>query len=115
LLNAILFIIKFVFVSIFILILGNTIRWDGKTLSDQVKMGMSHAEESLFYHDITKWATHVTDDARKGWSHQNPKTSHPKSELQKTEYLKEYKDELTPTERQKLRALIKELNTSTPD
>jgi hypothetical protein len=79
--------IKLVIFSLLVLILGNWLHWDGRTISDQVKMGMSHAEESSVVHSLRSWAQKITLNAREG-------------------------EEITTSERQKLKALIKELNSS---
>lgn len=38
--------IKFGLFATLILVLGQWIRWDGRTLSDQVRVGMAHAERA---------------------------------------------------------------------
>ena len=85
--------------SIFILILGNTVQWDGMTISDQVRLKMSHAEEYGLVGTMRDWAEQVTHDARRGFQ---KKLSQPSS----------VKEEIHSSERQKLKALIRELNSS---
>src|SRR4051794_25961438 len=102
------FCIRFLLLSGLILVLGNWVEWDGKTISDQVKVGMSHAEEYPVFTNFRDWATKITTDAQKGMKHKL------KSGL-KTETSPSEQEEISSTERQKLRALIRELNTSHTD
>ena len=98
--------VRLLFLSVVILVLGNWLRWDGKTLSDQVKVGMSHAEESPVYTSIRDWAKRLTTDAQKGMKNKV------KSGLKTETSSPTEKEEISSTERQKLRALIRELNSS---
>jgi hypothetical protein len=66
--------------SLGILVLGHLVSWDGRTVSDQIKSQLSHAES---------WAEHKVDVIRNG--------DHPR-------------ETISPSERQKLRQLIRELN-----
>ena len=110
-LSTIHFCVKFLLLSIFILVLGNWVRWDGRTISDQVKVGMSHAEESQIYNDIRSWATRVTNDARKGVQNKVNSNLKLKTEADSSNDVPE-KEDISSTERQKLKALIRELNSS---
>lgn len=92
------FLLKFTIFSLLILVLGNWLRWDGKTISDQVKLRMSHAEEAGILGTVKGWADRVTHDAKQGFKRKM--TEMPMQE------------EISPTERQKLKALIRELNSS---
>jgi hypothetical protein len=91
--------LKIVFFSLMVLVLGNWLRWDGKTLSDQIKHQMSHAESSHLAGAVRGWAEKVTHDARKGI----------KNNFDQPE---EEEEDISPSERQKLKALIRELNSS---
>lgn len=93
--------IKFVCLAVFVLVLGNWIKWDGRTLSDQVKVRMSHAERSDLYGEVRDWTQKITYDARKGTG----KNVNPALPVVPTE-------EFAASERQKLKALIQELNSS---
>jgi hypothetical protein len=95
------FCLKLAAFSVIILILGNWIRWDGRTISDQVKLRMSHAERTNWAGTVRNWAERVTHDAREGMQKKKENTN--SSEPQ---------EELTSSERQKLKALIRELNSS---
>jgi hypothetical protein len=94
------FCVKLVIFSVLVLVLGNWLHWDGRTISDQVKVKMSHAERSDLFGAVRNWADKVTYDARKGvqrkLGHSTP----------------EQNEEITSSERQKLKALIQELNSS---
>jgi hypothetical protein len=91
------FCVKFIVFSILVLVLGNRLHWNGKTISDQVKIGMSHAEESNVWDSVHKFTKQLSQDAREGF------VKRPQNAAS---------DDISPTERQKLRALIRELNTT---
>lgn len=93
------FCLRVLIFSIAILVLGNWLRWDGKTLSDQIKHQMSHAESSRFAGAVRDWAEKVTHDTR---------SSLPKS----LDHSDPEEEDISPSERQKLKALIRELNSS---
>ncbi len=92
------FFIKFSFFSILVLILGNWLSWDGMTISDQIKLKMSHAEESGILESVRDWADKISRDAKKGFQNKVSQVSTP--------------EEIPSSERQKLKALIRELNGS---
>ena len=89
------YVIKLVLFSAFILILGNAVHWEGKTISDQVKLRMSHAERSDLYGSVRGWAEKITLDAKQGATQRAKRV---------------FVEEIAPSERQKLNALIRELN-----
>lgn len=119
--NAMGWLIKVTLFSIVILVLGNWIHWNGKTVSDQVKTQISHAERSDIATSLRRWTGNVTQDVRT----QSRKTAHrkepsPEASLEGSgDATGRPSDEVKPmekipsSERQKLRALIQELNTST--
>lgn len=92
--------IKFLLFSLVILILGNWIKWEGKTISDQVKIKMAHTEPAHIMNQVRGWAEKITYDARKG--------------IQKKLVSADESDdsEIPSSERQKLKALIQELNST---
>jgi hypothetical protein len=94
-------VIKTAIFAIIVLVLGNWLRWDGKTISDQVKIGMAHAEKQNILQSVRVWAEQITHDAKQGLRR---KPSQPLTS-QSTE-------EISSSERQKLKALIRELNSS---
>ncbi len=91
------YLIKLALFSVLVLILGNAVHWEGKTISDQIKIRMSHAERSDIYGSVRTWAEKLTLDAKKG-------------ALKKADQLRG--EDILPSERQKLKALIRELNNS---
>lgn len=123
--NALGWLAKITLFSILVLFLGNWVHWNGKTVSDQVKTQISHAERSDFANSIRRWTGNVTQDvrktARKSVHHKNeaPRSveeSSPETSVGETERTSaEVKpmEKIPSSERQKLRALIQELNTST--
>lgn len=81
------FLIRLSFFTIIVLVLGNTVKWKGRTISDQIRLKISHAERLL----------------------QNPK-GHFKLEEESRRFI----DKIPPSERQKLKDLIRELNSEAP-
>jgi hypothetical protein len=102
-LKALGFCVKVTLFSLLVLILGNWLRWDGKTISDQVRLRMSHAERSNVLGAVRGWAEKITHDARKGIQKKLDQT---------TTSTEEEEEEIPSSERQKLKALIRELNSS---
>ena len=90
---------KVILFTAVVLVLGNWFHWGGKSISDQVKTGMAHAEKNPWISDAKDWATSVTEDVKMGILKNGGKKA---SRLEV--------EEVTGSERQKLRALIKELN-----
>jgi hypothetical protein len=112
--------IKITLFSILILVLGNWIHWNGRTVSDQVKTQISHAERSGLASSIRRWTNNVAQDVRSEGHEEARKTIRHKSENRPKEMEPaEASDDVKPmekipsSERQKLRALIQELNTTT--
>ena len=97
--RAIGFLIKISLFSLLVLILGNWIRWNGVTISDQIKFQMAHAEKSAVWMNITQWSENMVHDARDGFKK--------KPQLRSTEL-----EDHPSSERRKLKALIQELNTN---
>ena len=97
-------------VSIFaavILVLGNYFKWGGRTVSDQVKTQMAKAETLEVPDTVRGWTRGILGDARRGARISNtllrPRT---------IEQRPEEGTEIPSSERQKLKALIRDLNTS---
>ncbi len=95
------FSLKIALLSTLVLILGNWVRWDGKTISDQVKLKMAHAERTHLLGTMRGWAEKLTQDARKGIQRKAEQITGAPPQ-----------DEISSSERQKLKALIRELNSS---
>ena len=51
--------------ALIVIILANWIRLDGKTISDQVKTQLSHAEKSQIVKDVKSWTKETTDEISK--------------------------------------------------
>ena len=115
--------LKFALFSIGVLILGNWIRWDGKTVSDQIQTRVSHAENSDMAEKVKSWSKELIDDTKKASSHSAKKSIHGAaapsgasthetvSAHSISNEIRNPSEEIPPTERQKLRALIRELNS----
>jgi hypothetical protein len=119
------FIVKVALFSLVVLIIGNWARWDGKTISDQVKTQLSAAQRLEIAEQIKEITKKVTGDAKKGL--QKIKTNGGRSSLpssakeEKTALARstgipspDTEEPISASERQKLRALIRELNHSQP-
>lgn len=54
-----------------VLALSHYVRWDGKTISDQMKTSLSQAERSAPVKAVKKTATELLSDAKKAGSESN--------------------------------------------
>ncbi len=121
--------IKTALFALIILLLGNLVRWDGRTISDHVRAQTAKLERSNSFKGARGWAEKISEDAKEGLKKvPNPladklQPASPSTasdmERQETKHadrrekLKNPPQERIPaSERQKLRALIEELNTS---
>src|SRR5277367_1749199 len=97
--RAIFWVMRLAIFSVIVLALGNWIHWRGKTISDQVQVNLSHAEQM----------TGQAAENAKTWVVEKKKQAENAlgDAKQKTEDVPEH---IAPSERQKLRALIRELN-----
>lgn len=107
-LNALGWIIKVCIFSIVVLILGNSIHWGKKTISDEIKIQMAHAQESSSFKSFKHWSETLLEDAKEGakkkWNSLTLKNTQTE-----TQGLSE-EDEIPSSEKQKLQTLIQELN-----
>jgi hypothetical protein len=55
-------IVKAAFISVVILVLGNTLEYHGKTLSDQVRSSLSHAESSNAVDGMKTWTHEISSN-----------------------------------------------------
>ena len=94
------FVLKLGALSLIVLILGNLIHWKGRTISDQVKSQMSQAQRLELVGQVKHWSNKVVHDANVGGSSIGNSRVRANRESQ----------EILPSERQKLRQLIRELN-----
>lgn len=100
------FILKVFTFSIVVLILGNWLKFRDKTISDQIKTEISHAERSDLAGKIRTWADHLSEDMRQGFKKKiNFENRNRVAEIHTPETI-------TTSERQKLKNLIQELNRS---
>ena len=93
-------IVKLVIFICVVLVLGSTLKWHGKTISDQVKTQVSHAEGLPLASQIMSEWDKLLQDSKIGAARMQ-KTSEGKPQ-----------EVIPPSERQKLKALIRELNSS---
>lgn len=84
-------IVKSALFAVIVLVIANVVKVGDRTVSDQVKTEIAHAENSEFAGKVRHLAERVTHDARTG---QRKKI-----------------EAIPASERQKLRALMKELNS----
>lgn len=81
------------------------LKWDGITISDQIRTHLSHAETPDLVGTAKHWVKRSTASVTK--KTRQISTSAPDSEQKDSE-----RDEISATERQRLRNLIQDLNTS---
>lgn len=74
-----------------ILVLGNIVQIRGRTVSDQIKTQMSHAERLLPVQPLEEWRQKIKNSSN--------------------ELLEAADEEILPSERKKLQSLLKELNS----
>lgn len=112
-LKAIGWIFKTALFALLVLVLGNLITWRGETISDQVRMGLSHAEPSRLVERVKSWSSQLNSDARAGARRRvGPGGPQSKAEPARAprEEARGEDTEIVSSERQKLRALIQELS-----
>ena len=116
--KAIAYVIKASLFTLLILVLGNWVRWDGRTISDHVKSTMAAVtrgeKPSRTEKPVAKSIDHAMDKTMtkiRSWKDristgENETSSSAKSGRSTAEI-----DRISPNERQKLRSLIQELNS----
>jgi hypothetical protein len=115
--KAIGWIIKVSVFAALVLVAANWVRVGGKTVSDQVKTQMSHAERSELVGTVKDWATTVTKDAQRSFEkranlHNTARPPNPMLRSSEDGNAGDRSSEFPSSERQKLQALIRELNAS---
>jgi|GEM_PF-1020651 hypothetical protein len=88
--------IKLMIFAIIILILGVTLQWNGKSLSDHVQAEVEKAKTSNWYLSLKIWSKKITQEAYHGFQKQLSQTSSP--------------EQISDVEKDKLKNLMKELN-----
>jgi hypothetical protein len=97
--------IKICVFSLIVLLIGNSVRWRGRTISDQVRTHLAHADPVGIVSEVRVWAEGWLGDFSKKEPRskgRSPGGSAP-SDSAAT-------DDISVSERQKLRALIRDLN-----
>jgi hypothetical protein len=120
--KAIGWLIKAALFAALVLVLGNLVHWKGRTVSDQVRVGIAHAERSDVADKLKDWTSNTADDLEdhvpknviEGAKHLR---LHPLKKIAANSVSRSEEDQsderLPSSERQKLRALIRELNSPT--
>lgn len=101
---------KTLFFAGIVLILGSLIKWDGRTISDQVKTGVAKAERSPWLKKTQNWVI----EQKKDWlepSQRKPLQRNKNNTAQSQRWDGPNEQHPTYREREKLRSLIQELNT----
>lgn len=104
--RAIAWMLKLAIFTVLVLVLSHSVKWDGKTVSDRMKTHMSSLQRSGVVENAKSWAEKVTDDARQGIGKSIGGAT------DKAQKGASPEERIAPTERQKLRTLIRELNGS---
>jgi hypothetical protein len=112
-LKPIFFVIKLAVFASAVLVLGNLVHWQGRTVSDQVKLRMASAQRSErglteTAGKLKSWAGDLVSDSRKATRATVSGTTGNQVSVSADKPL----DDIHPSERQKLRALIRELNAA---
>jgi hypothetical protein len=98
--------IKISLFAIVVLVLGHYVRWNGRTVSDQVKSQLSHAERTDWAEKVREVSDRITTP--KSSAERAPNRA-PKASVSNADESK-LDEEIASSERQKLKALIQELN-----
>lgn len=128
-LKAIGWLIKASAFAIVVLVIANYLKIGSKTVSDHLKTQLSHAENAEVVGEVKDWAQHVTKDHRGGILKKvnietgaaalknEPVLARAKAAIAPARKTASAEagtaaEEISSTERQKLRALMRELNSS---
>ena len=105
--------LKLAALAVVILVLGNWIRWDGKTVSDHVRSQMSHAEKADLTGKVKEWADEAVEKGKRAVTgaraEEKPRQDKPRAQARNGG--KKRSEDIFQSERQKLRDLIRELNS----
>jgi hypothetical protein len=120
------FLAKTAVFSLLVLALGSWVRWDGRTISDRMKTQINQAERSNAADEIRAWTHHLgrraQDTLRDGFGRAVPRrwrssraaspayTDRIETRASAENTAPPPSEQIAPTERQKLRALIRDLN-----
>lgn len=128
-LRAISWLVKASVFALIVLIVGNTFKVGNKTINDQVKTQLSHAERAEVVGEVKDWARQITSDQKAGIEKKisaernallgasrnalaNATKAEPAQARPKIAPRITANEEIPSSERQKLRALMRELNTA---
>jgi hypothetical protein len=125
-LKAIGFVFKCTLFAVVVLILGNWVKWDGHTASERVTRWIHQARSNRTVGEVAekvgdqtrRWARGLTSDAKAGAQSRVPESQRDQSTLSQAGPQRDGRtdpaktESISPSERQKLRALIRELNSS---
>ena len=125
-LRAIGFFLKCTLFAAVVLVLGNWIRWEGYTASERVTRWIHQAQRNQTVGEVAekvgdqtrRWARGITTDARSAAQARGPESTKDQSPSSQAAPQRDSRldpartESISPTERQKLRALILELNSS---
>jgi hypothetical protein len=113
--KAIGWLIKTALFAALVLVIGNLVNWKGRTVSDQVKVQLSHAERTELGEKLKDWTSDTKtyrDDLVRETTHEAKKLTHLRPHTAVAANGEgEPSEQLPSSERQKLRALIRELNS----
>jgi hypothetical protein len=104
--KAIGWLLKLTIFAALVLVLGNYFKWGGKTVSDQVKTQMAKAQSLEVPTAVQGWASELISDTGQG-SRKGPVLRKAEKEQRPEEGT-----DIPSSERQKLKTLIRDLNTS---
>jgi polyisoprenoid-binding protein YceI len=106
------FAFKLALFSVVVLILGNKVHWKGRSLAEQVNAQMAHAEKSEIAGQMKNWAGSLSTEARDVVRTTAAKATSATEISRSASGVSEsgISEKIPPSERQKLRALIRELN-----
>lgn len=93
-------VIKISLFTVFVLFLGNSIQIGGKTVNDQIRIGLSQVERGPIGEKVKAWSSELTADMKKGAVKKAVISTSPVQHQEKIE----------PSERLKLKKLIEDLN-----
>lgn len=95
------FLIKLSIFSVVVLAVGNRLKIGNQTVSDKVNTQLAHAERSELAGKVRRLAGQLKEDASEGF----------RNKVRSNEDL----EKIVSSEREKLRALIRELNSSSSE
>ena len=104
------FFVKVTVFAVIVLVIGNMVHWNGRTVSDEVRVQLSHAERSAWtgVSGNKHWAGKLTTDTKEGAIRK--KSAKPSAQAEPADEETGDIKKIPASERQKLRALIEEMN-----